>query len=247
MLSDLLGLNWQFFESLNHTAGSDAPLDSFMVFSAQDLIYLLPLLLLALWIGVMRWPLRGRRASAISPRGAAGARGVSAEERARTLGQQMVLLTAVAVVGALALNLALAHLINEPRPFVSHPGEVHQLIPHAADNAFPSDHETVASALAAMLLFYALRLVAPRWAASGIRLTPPSWLLALAVPLAVLGVAMALTIGIGRVYAGVHYPLDILGGMLCGIFGGVIALALRNVVQPLLNGIVGLAERLRLA
>lgn len=240
MLSDLLGLNWQLFESLNAGAGKDPPLDSVMVFGAQDLIFLVPLLFLALWIGILRWP--AHRKAAVS-----GSTVATATDRARMLGQQMVLLTVVAVVGALALNLVLAHLIHEPRPFISHPSQVHDLVPHAADNAFPSDHETVASALAAMLLLYAGQLLAPVKGLMGGIGAAPRWLLILAVPLALLGLGMALLIGLARIYVGVHYPFDILGGMLCGAFGGGVAVAARRVVQPILDAVLGVAERLRLA
>lgn len=243
MLSDLLGLNWQVFESLNQGAGSDAPLDAFMRFSAQDLIFLVPLLFLALWIGLMRWPLRGTR---ISP-SALGAQDTALEDRTRLLGQQMVLLTVVAAGFALAVNLVIAHLIAEPRPFVSHPGQVHLLIAHSADQSFPSDHETIAAALASMLLLYAGQLLAPVRGLAGRSIRPPRWLLLLAVPLAVLGALMALAIGVARIYTGVHYPLDILGGIACGLLGALLALALGRVVQPLLTGVVGLAERVHLA
>jgi membrane-associated phospholipid phosphatase len=246
MVSDLLGLNWSLFEAINGQAGQNSSLDGFMVFSAQDLIFLLPLLFLALWIGVMRWPLFASRA----PRRAPLARSpfaLSTEDRSRALGQQLVLLTVVSVAVALAVNLVLAHLVAEPRPFVSHPAAVHKLIPHASGNGFPSDHETVASALAWVLALYAFRLVLPSRDAHGLRRRPPAWLLVLAVPLALLGLAMAFDIGLARVYCGVHYPVDIAGGMFCGLVGGLSALGARRFTLPILTPVLQLTERLRLA
>jgi membrane-associated phospholipid phosphatase len=54
-------------------------------------------------------------------------------------------------------------------------------------------------------------------------------------------------IGIARVYTGIHSPGDIVAGVLCGFAGGVFAVALRPLLEPLLTLIVRLAERLHLA
>ena len=90
------------------------------------------------------------------------------------------------------------HFYFEPRPF-----EVLQdvvlLFPHAADAAFPSGHATFFAALAAAMFLYHKRL---------------------GVFLAV----CAFLIGVSRVIAGVHWPIDILAGFLIGGFlGWVIA------------------------
>lgn len=54
-------------------------------------------------------------------------------------------------------------------------------------------------------------------------------------------------IGVARVYAGVHYPGDIVVGALCGFVGSVFVVALRPVMEPLLATVVRLAERVHLA
>jgi undecaprenyl-diphosphatase len=80
--------------------------------------------------------------------------------------------------------------------------------PH--DASFPSGHAATSFAAATVLA-----LARPRWA-------PAFYLLALAI-------------GFSRVYVGVHYPLDIVGGAVLGV---VLATALRLLVraQPPLRG-----------
>lgn len=84
----------------------------------------------------------------------------------------------------------------ESRPFVVE--HVRPLIPHAADNAFPSDH------LAACGL-----AVAYLWPRSK--------------PAAVLALLCAAAIGAARVLARVHWPDDIFAGFLIGVFATVLA------------------------
>ncbi len=235
--------NWHVFQDINGMAGHQPAIDALMVFSANDLIFLLPLLLLVFWCLCARWSPLFRHTEA-------GAHAVL-EARERTLGQQMALLSVGAVALALAFNVALGHLIYEPRPFISHPGAVHLLVTHAADASFPSDHTAVASAIAATLILYvplagwAWRRQPQRSArsgrAAGLRLLLVSMLLALVAAGAV-G-----TIGVARVYVGVHYPADIAGGMACGLLAAVLLTALRPWVHPLLDRCIHLTERLRLA
>jgi undecaprenyl-diphosphatase len=237
MIQDLLQINWQIFEAINQPAGHQPLLDKLMVFGAKDVIFLLPLLLLALWAAWARW----------SPLGRAGAGGM-----AQSLGQRLVLLTCVAVVLALCLNILLSAALYEPRPFVSHPRVVHLLIAHAADASFPSDHEAVAAAMATMLVAYLFLL----WRERRTALAPTrsrgrggngSTPLALGGALAAVGVLGAIFIGVARVYVGVHYPGDILGGATCGAVSGIFATSVRPLAEPALEPLVRLAERLRLA
>lgn len=223
-----------------------------MVFGAQDLIALAPLLLLALWVASARWSLLGRNRRLA----------ISAEERVwleqdRRLGQQIAALGVVGVVIALALNVLLGHLVSEPRPFISHPAQVHLLIAHATDNSFPSDHMAVIAAVTTATGLYLLFILTAsvQFGAQARRVVSlslevrrrfvPQVALAVALFL-VAGVALC-WIGLARVYTGVHYPGDILAGAICGFVGSVFAVALRPLVAPLLLTTFRLAERFYLA
>lgn len=102
-------------------------------------------------------------------------------------------LALVVIGGVMSLVLAKGAglVISHPQPFVA--GGFPPLIPHAPDNSFPSDH----TLLAAFLAFAILK----RYLKTGLSL-----------------VAVALLIGIARVFAGLHYPVDIIASFL---FAGV--------------------------
>lgn len=111
-------------------------------------------------------------------------------------------------VGSLAISFGLlqiaAHIYVDHRPFVDH--HLTQLIYHQAGKSFPSDHTTVTAALAFGLLFLT------RFKATGL-------LLALG----------AIIIGFARVFVGVHYPIDILGGLITGLAGAGITWFIRHL------------------
>lgn len=96
----------------------------------------------------------------------------------------------IAVVGACGISYLCGHFFTTARPFVDL--GIVNYGSHAPDAAFPSDHTTVATAIAASFLFNKKWL----W---GILLT-----------------VLTLMIGWARVYLGIHYPLDIMGGLLIG-------------------------------
>ncbi|MBB2892080.1 phosphatase PAP2 family protein [Flexivirga oryzae] len=99
-------------------------------------------------------------------------------------------LAGVSAVVALGVNQVVAAAHFEARPFVAHHG-VTVLLHHAADNAFPSDHATIAGALAAGILVFARR-----WG--------------------LLAILVALFLAFARVYVGVHYPDDVVVGLALG-------------------------------
>ncbi|MET8043303.1 phosphatase PAP2 family protein [Micromonospora sp. NPDC005215] len=110
-----------------------------------------------------------------------------------------VLELGVALCLAFAAATVLAHLNNQLRPFQSH--HVHQLIPHDPGVSLPSDHATAAFTLA----FGVYAFLNHRWG--------------------VILAAAALTVGIARVWVGVHYPGDILAAAaIAGL--AVVAVAL---------------------
>lgn len=77
--------------------------------------------------------------------------------------------------------------IQSPRPFVLE--NIQPLIPHATNNGFPSNHTLYAMTIA-MIIFTFNRKI-------GIALS-----------------FIALLVGISRVYAKVHHPADIFGGVV---------------------------------
>lgn len=132
-----------------------------------------------------------------------------------------LLLSVVAAVLALGVNTMLNAAVPRPRPFLTLP--VHVLVARPADPSFPSDHAAFTSAIALMLL--AVGEVS--WGA-----------------VALFG---AVGIGMARVMVGVHYPSDILGGMIVGIAAVVVVFLAQKPLRPLLNFTIAIARSIRLA
>jgi membrane-associated phospholipid phosphatase len=109
-------------------------------------------------------------------------------------------LTAVTVWTADLLALGVKAAIGRPRPFVLFP-EPGPLIVGVLGDSFPSGHAATSFAGAALLA----RVLPGRW--------PVLFLLAA-------GIAFS------RVYVGVHYPADVVGG---AILGTLVAIALRQL------------------
>lgn len=95
---------------------------------------------------------------------------------------------------SLFLALILAKIIRifyfEPRPFITY--QISPLIPHQSDASFPSTHTMVISSIALAFIYYKSRFA-------------PLFLIFL------------IWLGLGRIFVGVHYPLDILGGFLISL------------------------------
>lgn len=225
-MSVVLQENYHLFVEINHLAGRSPWLDTLMIVGANLALFLWPLLLLALWGRPCWWRARPFQA---------GEQELLHERRA----------TVLWMVGACLLaylfNLGLEHLIFEPRPFVSH--VVHLLITHPADASFPSDHAAVSFALVGMLLFSlpALRsTVGPGQRHRWCLLRVPLLLLALSL-------LLACWIGFARVFVGVHYPGDILGGALSGLCAAAVMTGLRRRLDRLTCALLRLAEQCRLA
>lgn len=103
------------------------------------------------------------------------------------------------LIGYLITNLTLKPLVSRPRPWLDVEGLIN-LVGESAYRSFPSGHSTSAFAFAFALLFGA----------------PKKWMKWVAMIVAVL---MALS----RLYVGVHYPTDIVGGLLVGLLAGWLA------------------------
>jgi undecaprenyl-diphosphatase len=92
-----------------------------------------------------------------------------------------------AAVALIIASVCISPEVNHPRPFVNQ--HVTQLIAHAADPSFPSDHATFAFSVAFSIWFTKRRI-------------------------GVVLLALSLLTGIARVYVGVHYPADIGGAII---------------------------------
>lgn len=121
---------------------------------------------------------------------------------------------AAAALGLL-VNGALGRLWYHPRPFVDHPDDTLLLVRHGADNSFPSDHATVAFAIAFAVLAFHRRL-------------------------GFVFLAAAALIGLDRILVGVHYPVDVGASALVGAAS---ALAVTTLGRPFVTWLVRLASR----
>ncbi len=90
------------------------------------------------------------------------------------------------------VDLILNFLFYRPRPFAEH--EVTLLIPHSPDSSFPSGHAFRSFSLAQLLFFYNRKL-------------------------GVTAFIIAFLVGLSRVFVGVHYPSDVIAGIVIGIAG----------------------------
>lgn len=115
----------------------------------------------------------------------------SAKERS-VLFEKWALVFGAAILAWIAAGI-LKDLVARPRPFIEL-RDANLLFPHGDHDSFPSGHATFLFSL-----WWALRLVHfPR--------RPAAFFL-----------AGAILVGLARVAAGIHWPLDILGGALLGV------------------------------
>ena len=124
---------------------------------------------------------------------------------------------------ALALSELLKLLFQRPRPPVSL-----QLV-HEAGYGFPSSHAVVVVAVGAAV-----------WYLSGLRPLSSlgaSWRARARIGLAV--VAIALLVGLGRVYTGAHYPSDVLAGWALGGVWASVCLTAAEVFRRLQKEKIG--------
>lgn len=85
--------------------------------------------------------------------------------------------------------------INEPRPFVTF--NFQSLADNNPDASFPSRHATIMAVIAFAYAYF-----------------KSNWTLLLLL--------LTVLVGISRIYIGVHYPLDVLGGFLAGVLSVII-------------------------
>ena len=114
----------------------------------------------------------------------------------------------VSVGGAIIASELLKRLIERARP----PVGWHAIV--ETGYSLPSNHATAAAALYGFLAYAALREAPERWRTT----------------LVIFFLTIILLVGFSRLYLGVHYPTDVLGGF---ILGGLFVLVGAKVVQIL--------------
>ena len=109
------------------------------------------------------------------------------------LKNKLFLLTGI--VGTAGLNVVLKHIIQRERP------NINRLIPEKG-YSFPSGHSMMSMAFYGMLIFLIFKYV---------KNTALKWTL-----IVILAILLS-TIGITRIYLGVHYPSDVIGGFVVSL------------------------------
>jgi undecaprenyl-diphosphatase len=114
---------------------------------------------------------------------------------------------AVAAAGLSAdlISLALRQLIGRDRPFVVYP-EPRPLVHPPSSGSFPSGHAAAAFACATVIAWASPRLAVPAY-------------------------VVAVLVAWSRVYVGVHYPLDVLGGAVLGVLVAIALLKLEAALR----------------
>lgn len=125
-----------------------------------------------------------------------------------------------------AVNALLKNVIQSPRPTDEHV----QIQHHAAGFGFPSGHTMAVVVFCGVIAYLAWRLIEHRRLQYAVHAI---------VILAVLG------IGFSRIYSGAHWPTDVLGGYLWGIFYTSLLVLFFHRTQPLkADGGVPTTERI---
>ena len=150
--------NVHLFKEINSLAGSNPYLDKFMIFSAQYLIFIIPIYLLYLWF---------------------------------RKDKEFSLYVFISVLISLSISMSIGAIYYHPRPFSIGLGTT--LINHSPDSSFPSDHTTTIFAFALPFIFF------KRYREG------------------VVFVSIASLVGLARVFCGVHFPLDVIGGFVVAL------------------------------
>jgi undecaprenyl-diphosphatase len=127
--------------------------------------------------------------------------------------RQVMVAATLAGVLALLINQLISVVWYHPRPFEMGIGKT--LIAHVQDSSFPSDHLTLIWAMAFNFLLHKhQQRVGGFLLLSGI---PVAW---------------------ARIYLGVHFPLDIIGGALVGLISAWVIFRIERRLLPTLMGIL---------
>ncbi|NOU92387.1 phosphatase PAP2 family protein [Paenibacillus sp. LMG 31456] len=115
--------------------------------------------------------------------------------------RRMVVNTLISAAVALGTNSIIGAIYHRDRPFVAH--QVIQLVNHETSASFPSNHAAAAFAVAVSIWL---------WRRKG----------------GTVWIVLAALIGFSRIWSGIHYPIDIVGG---AIIGGLIAVVIGRLMR----------------
>lgn len=118
--------------------------------------------------------------------------------------KKALLLAIISIPVAILLIKGIHIFINEPRPFVNY--HFSPLTDNTQDASFPSRHATIMAVIA-----FAYTYFRSKWS--------------------LYFLLLMILVGISRIYVGVHYPLDVLGGFVVGIISLAIALQLKRLLK----------------
>lgn len=132
--------------------------------------------------------------------------------------RKMVVQALASACLAFVIGTILSHLFYRDRPFVAH--QVHQMIEHAANASFPSDHSIGSFVIAFSIFLFRKK--------DGV-----VWML------------LAALIAFSRIWNGVHYPTDVLSGAILGILSSVLVYQLFTKLtwpRKMLSGAINIYE-----
>ncbi len=115
----------------------------------------------------------------------------------------------------------IGHIIDRPRPFEA--GGIKELLFHRPTYSFPSDHTTTLFAIAFSF-----------WLSGYKKLSYAIF-------------TLGIIISFFRVALGIHYPSDIIGGIIIGIFAAYLIYLFDKPLNIVYNFIIKIAQFLRLA
>lgn len=134
--------------------------------------------------------------------------------------KKAALLSLLSMAIALLVSQVIGHIYFRPRPFASH--AVNLLLEKSTDPSFPSDHSVFVFGIAFLIWLKDRRIGA-------------------------ISLAVAVAVGLSRVFTGIHYPGDVLGGALVGFVAALVVWSLRRKLDPVTSFLIGIARRLKLA
>jgi len=114
----------------------------------------------------------------------------------------------VLVISGLS-NLALKQAINRPRPEIEH-------LVSVATLSYPSGHAMSAISFYGFLIYLCYGFKMNKWIKSGI---------------IIFFTLLIFTIGISRIYLGVHFPSDIAGGFIAGLIWVAFCILIFNIID----------------